>query len=218
MKFTSKFFVSAMVFIFSVNLALAAFCVKCGTKLKENVKFCPDCGHRLGAPLNEDTKVRAKPKPVPVYEDIEEANAYFDLAEKEEDSVGAFLLPHIKKRRYEKALNLYKKILEKWPNSNKCEYAAYNIANIYESYAYKKYDKAIDYYKMVIDINPQTVLDTRLKIATVTEDKIHDFEGAIPLYEETIADARVQDEKEKAAKRLKRLKKKIEYSKNKISK
>ncbi|MHC4870501.1 MAG: zinc-ribbon domain-containing protein [Planctomycetota bacterium] len=218
MKHKSKYLLALLIIILSANNCFAAFCIKCGVKLKKDIKFCPKCGHKFGAPLYEKEEKTVKPKPVPVFENIEDANAYFDLAEKERASIGALLLPHVKRRRYEKSLNLYLKILEKWPNSDKCEASAYHIASIYGSSAFKQYDKAIRYFRMVVDINPETTMDSRLRIAKITEDKIHDFNGAIPLYEDVIANARVQDEKEKAAKELRGLRERIEKSQDKINK
>ena len=31
------------------------YCVKCGTKLEENVNFCPNCGHKVGQTIDVNT-------------------------------------------------------------------------------------------------------------------------------------------------------------------
>jgi tetratricopeptide (TPR) repeat protein len=215
-KYFRKLSVFMLTILFCGSL-FAAFCAKCGKKIGDDAKFCRFCGHKVGTPVKpKKVKPKPKPKPAPVYESIEEANNYFELAEKEKSSIGALILPNIKRKRYSKALSLYLKILEKWPNSDKCEASAYKAAEIYESVAFKKWNKAIHYYNMVIEINPETTMDARLRIAKVTEDDIHDYKSAVALYEDTIANARVQSEKLEAAASLKKLKEKMKREEEKI--
>jgi tetratricopeptide (TPR) repeat protein len=194
----------------------AAYCIKCGEKIEKEVRFCPKCGHKVGAPLREVKEPEVKAREMPSYQSIEEANAYYELAEQERNSAGALLLPVIKHRRYRKALGLYLKILEKWPVSDKCEYAAYRAAQVYESIAVRDYPKAIKYYRMVVEINPATTLDARLQVAQLTEHKLKDYQSARVRYEETIDQARVQDEKEAAARCLKALTEKIKKAEERL--
>lgn len=200
-------------FLWGGWLWAASYCAKCGQKLEETMRFCPACGQKVAA-AGKAPKPAASPPPrtAPVYESIEEANNYYALAEKERKSIGAVFLPHLKQRRYAKALELYLKILEKWPNSDKCELAAYWSGAIYESSAYRDYNKAVHYYRTVVAINPETTLDARYQIAAVTEERIQDYASAITLYEECVENARVQEEKEKAAKALASLRKRLEQS------
>ncbi|MFW5858337.1 MAG: tetratricopeptide repeat protein [Planctomycetota bacterium] len=202
--------------------ALAAgFCVQCGEKLAAEVKFCPDCGHQVGAPLAEKEEApavaEALPKEAPEYRSIEEADAYYELAEEERKSVGAFLLPNLKARRYRKALDFYLRILERWPESDKCEHAAYQAARIYESVAFKDYDKAIRYYRTVLAINPESTLDARFQLGRVSEECIRDFQSAAAYYRDCIENARVQDEKEAAADALAELEEEMAKAEERVA-
>lgn len=203
--------------LWSGYVLAGGFCVQCGEKLRDEVKFCAECGHKVGAPLKQPAPVKAEtPKPAPEYESVQEADAFYELAEEKRTSLGARILPHLKKRRYEEALELYRSILEKWPNSDKCEKAAYRIGQIYESIAYKDWNQSIRYYRMVLAINPQTTLDARLAVARVTRDGIQDYAGAAALYQECIKKARVQDEKETAARELADLRERMEESRREL--
>ncbi|MBN1257764.1 MAG: zinc-ribbon domain-containing protein [Planctomycetes bacterium] len=214
-----KLTVLIFILLWSGIILADSFCVKCGKKLEDDVKFCPQCGHKVGAPL-EKKEEPEKPKevvtPIPEYDNIEEANQYYDLAETERKSVGALILPNLKAQRYRKALSLYSKILEKWPNSTKCEMSAYRIAEIYESIAFRDWQAAIRYYRMVLAINPETTLDARFQIARITENGINDYEEAMVLYKDCVENARVQKEKEKATKAMKKLEEKIKKSEEKL--
>ena len=128
------------------------------------------------------------------------------------------MLPFVKRKRYERALERYAQILHKWPESNKCEKSAYYMAEIHASISYRDWPKAIKYYQLVLEINPATVLPARLEIARITADKILDYARAEQLYEDCIASARVQSEKEAAAKELRKLRERIKEAEERISK
>jgi tetratricopeptide (TPR) repeat protein len=196
----------------------AAFCIKCGKKMLDEAKFCPACGHQAGKLLEpKPKKAPPKPKKAPSFQAIEEANNYFELAEKERNSTGAFVLPFVKRKRYQRALELYLTILKKWPASDKCEASAYRAGQVYESISHTNWDQAIKHYRMVVQINPDTTMDARYRIARITEKKILDYSRAQLMYEDCIANARVQTEKEKAAKALRKLKEKNEKAQNRLT-
>ncbi|MFH0910460.1 MAG: zinc ribbon domain-containing protein [Planctomycetota bacterium] len=212
-----RFAVVLCIAVCVTTLAWAGFCARCGQKIEDQDLFCRYCGHKVGAPIEPVLlpKAQEAPKPVPVYENIEEANRYFELAETKRASVSA-LLPILRKRRYTEALDLYQGILEKWPMSDKCEASAFNIGQVYESFYFKQWDMAVKYYYMVLEINPDTTLPARLRIAKITEHGVRDYEGAAALYQECIDKARDQKEKLSAAKCLRKLREKMEKSRVKL--
>ncbi|GEM_PF-3427300 len=194
------------------------YCIKCGKKIPPDAVYCPYCGHKVGAPL-KDEKPKFKPrrpKQPPLYEQIDEADRYYELAETKRTAVTTHL-PFLKKRRFNEALDLYLAILEKWPTSDKCELAAYRAAQIYSSLFFRDWEQAIKYYRMVLEINPATTLPARLRIAQLTEEGIHDYEGALALYQDTMENARVQSERERAAREKAQLEEKLRKSQERMA-
>jgi len=79
---------------------------------------------------------------------------------------------------------LFQEILTKYPQSNKIDDAAYHLGSIYESKAYKHYERAAAYYERCFQWNPQTDLDARLKAARLYDHQLNERARAMELYRE----------------------------------
>jgi hypothetical protein len=79
---------------------------------------------------------------------------------------------------------LLQEILTKYPTSNKIDDCAYQLGTIYESKAYKHYERAAAYYERCFLWNPQTDFDARLKAARLYDHQLNERARAIELYRE----------------------------------
>jgi hypothetical protein len=79
---------------------------------------------------------------------------------------------------------LLQEVLTRHPQSNKIDDAAYQLGTIYESKAYKHYERAAAYYERCFQWNPQTDFDARLKAARLYDRYLNERARAIELYRE----------------------------------
>lgn len=87
---------------------------------------------------------------------------------------------YLRKTNFQKAIDLYKKGLELYPE----HYGAwFNLGNLYV--AYEDYYSAIDAYTQAIKHNPNYVL-ARMNYGIVASEKLGDFDGAIAQYDKII--------------------------------
>ena len=93
--------------------------------------------------------------------DMKDAEIAFEYAELLRNAFNPFTASS----RYSKALDLYRRIWEKFPDSIRVEMAHYYSGRIYESMHIKDYAAAIEQYRTVLVINPQTTTDAAQRIA-----------------------------------------------------
>lgn len=93
--------------------------------------------------------------------DLKDAEIAYEYAELLRNAFNPFTASS----RYNKALELYQRVWEKFPESPRIELAHYNAGRIYESMHLKNYAAAIEQYKTVLVINPQTATDAAERIA-----------------------------------------------------
>jgi tetratricopeptide (TPR) repeat protein len=79
---------------------------------------------------------------------------------------------------------LFQEILTKYPQSDKIGAVAYNLADIYESKAYRQYYRAVEYYHRCYQWNPKTTLDARIRAARLYDAKLNNRAKAIEVYRE----------------------------------
>jgi TolA-binding protein len=82
---------------------------------------------------------------------------------------------------------LLREILDKYPNSDKIADVAYQLAEIYESRAYKQYDRAARYYERSFQWMKGARTDARLKAAILYDRQLNERTKAIELYRDVIA-------------------------------
>ncbi len=77
----------------------------------------------------------------------------------------------------------FKKIIEDYPESDKADDAAYELAEIYEGYYFKDYEGAVSYYVKCYKLNEKTDKPARFKAARVYDNHLDDFVEATRHYE-----------------------------------
>jgi TolA-binding protein len=82
---------------------------------------------------------------------------------------------------------LLREILEKYPNSDKIADVAYQLGEVYESRAYKQYDRAAKYYERSFQWVKGSRTDARLRAAVLYDKQLNERAKAIELYREEIA-------------------------------
>ena len=82
---------------------------------------------------------------------------------------------------------LLREILEKYPNSDKIADVAYQLAEVFESRAYKQYDRAARYYERSFQWMKGARTDARLKAAILYDRQLNERSKAIELYRDVIA-------------------------------
>jgi tetratricopeptide (TPR) repeat protein len=81
----------------------------------------------------------------------------------------------------------FREILEKYPNSDKIADVAYQLGDIYESRAFKQYDRAARYFERSFQWVKGSRTDARLRAAVLYDRHLNERGRAIELYREEIA-------------------------------
>jgi tetratricopeptide (TPR) repeat protein len=82
---------------------------------------------------------------------------------------------------------LLREILEKYPNSDKIADVAYQLGEVYESRAYKQYDRAAKYYERSFQWVKGSRTDARMRAAVLYDKQLNERAKAIELYRDEIA-------------------------------
>ncbi|HVS34289.1 MAG TPA: hypothetical protein VMS17_01840 [Gemmataceae bacterium] len=93
-------------------------------------------------------------------------------------------------------------LLSDHPQSDKISDAAYQLGDIYESKAYKHYDRAAHYFERCFQWNPKTQYDARLRAARLYERNVGERNHAIQIYQEIVNRETDSKRIEEAQKRL----------------
>ena len=97
---------------------------------------------------------------------------------------------------------LLQKLLSDHPQSDKISDAAYQLGDVYESKAYKQYDRAAHYFERCFEWNPKTQFDARLRAARLYERNVGERNHAIQIYQDIINRETDPKRIEEAQKRL----------------
>ena len=81
---------------------------------------------------------------------------------------------------------LLQKLLSDHPQSDKISDAAYQLGDVYESKAYKQYDRAAHYFERCFQWNPKTQYDARLRAARLYERNVGERNHAIQIYQDIV--------------------------------
>jgi len=77
----------------------------------------------------------------------------------------------------------FKKILDEYPESDKADDAAYELAGVYESHHFKDYEGSAFYYVKCYELNPYTDRPARFKAARVYDNYLGNNAEAVRHYE-----------------------------------
>ena len=97
---------------------------------------------------------------------------------------------------------LLREILDKYPNSDKIADVAYQLAEIYESRAYRQYDRAARYYERSFQWMKGSRTDARLRAAVLYDKQLNERTKAIELYREVTSHDTDAERIKQAEKRL----------------
>ncbi|MCP4267969.1 MAG: hypothetical protein GY777_20765 [Candidatus Brocadiaceae bacterium] len=110
---------------------------------------------------------------------IEEANILF-----QDGMTYKGLLNIIKKKtNLSIAVARFRRILNKYPESDKADDAAYELADILEKSSFKNYEEAAIFYVKCYELNPNTEMPAHYKAGKVYDEKLHDYVAAIKNYQ-----------------------------------
>jgi tetratricopeptide (TPR) repeat protein len=79
---------------------------------------------------------------------------------------------------------LLQQMLTNYPQSDKISDAAYQLGDIYESKAYRQYDRAAGYFERCFQWNPKTHFDARLRAAQLYDRYLNERNHALDIYRE----------------------------------
>jgi tetratricopeptide (TPR) repeat protein len=97
---------------------------------------------------------------------------------------------------------LFQEVLTRYPQSNKISDTAYQLGDIYESKAYKQYDRAAAYFERCFQWNPNTHLDARIRAARLYDKQLQERGRAIEIYREVTTHETDAKRIQEAGKRL----------------
>jgi TolA-binding protein len=79
---------------------------------------------------------------------------------------------------------LFQQLLTNYPQSDKISDAAYQLGDIYESKAFRQFDRAAAYFDRCYQWNPKTQFDARLRAARLYDRHLNERNKAIDIYQE----------------------------------
>jgi hypothetical protein len=82
---------------------------------------------------------------------------------------------------------LLREILEKYPNSDKIGDVAYQLGEVYESKAFKQYDRSAKYFERSFQWTKGSRTDARMRAAVLYDRQLNERGKAIELYRDEIA-------------------------------
>ncbi len=122
-------------------------------------------------------------------ENIEEANILFQDGKNYKNILNLTS----RKSKLSYAAARFKKILDEYPESDISDDAAYELADVYESYHFKDYEGSAFYYTKCYELNPNTDRPARYMAARVYDMYLHDYKEAIRNYEMALETCRDEE-------------------------
>ncbi len=97
---------------------------------------------------------------------------------------------------------LLQQLLTNYPQSDKLSDAAYQLGDIYESKAFRQYERAAAYFERCFQWNPKTHFDARMRAARLYERYQSERSHAIEIYKEITTHETDHKRVEEAQKKL----------------
>ena len=113
--------------------------------------------------------------------------------------------PPAKKDYLKTALDKFQTIIEKYPESDKIDEAAFRMGEIYGGYYFEDWARAVECYQRCWQWNPKTPLPAILNAAKIYEDKLKARDKAVELYNRVITESQDPDQVKTAQEHLKAL-------------
>lgn len=134
---------------------------------------------------------------------IENANILFEDAKAYKNSLNIIK----KKAKLISAVARFKKVIDDYPESDKADDAAYELAGIYEGYYFKDYENAAFYYVKCYNLNEKTDKPARFKAARIYDNHLEDYVEAARHYKMALETCKETQYLEIARTRFEQLKK-----------
>jgi len=96
----------------------------------------------------------------------------------------------------------FREVLEKHPTSDKIDEVAYQLGEVYESRAYKQYDRAARYFERSFQWKKGSHTDARMRAAVLYDRMLNERTKAMALYKEVVENDTDPDRIKVAEKRL----------------
>jgi TolA-binding protein len=113
--------------------------------------------------------------------------------------------PPGKKAYLDTALEKFRTIIEKYPQSDKIDDAAFRMGEIYGGWYFQDYARAVQSYQRCWQWNPQTEHPARFNAAKIYEEKLKNRAKAVELYNEVIAKSQDEEKVRQAQERIRAL-------------
>jgi len=113
--------------------------------------------------------------------------------------------PPGKKDYLKTALEKFRTIIEKYPQSDKIDDAAFRMGEIYGGWYFQDYARAVQCYERCWQWNPDTEHPARFNAAKIFEEKLKNRAKAVELYNEVIAHSKNEDIVRQAQERIRAL-------------
>jgi len=113
--------------------------------------------------------------------------------------------PPGKKDYLKTALEKFRTIIEKYPQSDKIDDAAFRMGEIYGGWYFQDYARAVQSYERCWQWNPNTEYPARFNAAKIFEEKLKNRAKAVELYNEVIAHSQNEDVVRQAQERIRAL-------------
>jgi tetratricopeptide (TPR) repeat protein len=117
---------------------------------------------------------------------IADADALYDkgLAKMKEGGHGTPVFYREKTMR--EAVTLFTDLINRYPNSDKIDDAAFQLGEIYKEYFQDQEEIALKWYQRALDWDPKTPYPVRFQSAVVTDYRLHDRARALELYHDVL--------------------------------
>jgi len=103
------------------------------------------------------------------------------------------------------ALEKFRTVIEKYPQSNQIDDAAFRMGEIYGGWYFQDYARAVQSYERCWQWDPETKHPARFKAAKIFEEKLKNRAKAVELYNEVIAHTDNEDLARQAQERIRTL-------------
>ncbi len=103
------------------------------------------------------------------------------------------------------ALEKFETIIEKYPTSDKIDDAAFRMGETYGGWYFEDWVRAVQAYERAAQWNPVTSYPALLNAAQIYEQRLLDREKAVQLYRQVIAQSPDEEQRKKAAERIRTL-------------
>ena len=104
-----------------------------------------------------------------------------------------------------KALEKFQTIIEKYPESDKIDDAAFRMGEIYGGWYFNDFARAVECYQRCWEWNPKTELPALLNAAKIYDEKLSNRTKAVELYNRVLSETPNEEWQKEAADRIKAL-------------